>query len=98
MRGRQPVTARGLEDRRLTRQPEVGGGSDGQAPPVGVWREKIKGGGVRHSCAGEASWAASAGEADGLVSLRARKKGKGVGPAGLREERGEEKKGFSFFF
>jgi hypothetical protein len=45
MRGRQPVTARGLEDRRLTRQPEVGGGSDGQAPPVGVWREKIKGGG-----------------------------------------------------
>jgi hypothetical protein len=53
---------------------------------------------VRHSCAGEASWAASAGEADGLVSLRARKKGKGVGPAGLREERGEEKKGFSFFF
>jgi hypothetical protein len=33
----------GLEDGRLTRRPEVGGGPDSRAPPVGVWREKENG-------------------------------------------------------
>jgi hypothetical protein len=35
-RGSRPVTAGGLDGVRLTRRLEVGGGPDGQAPPVGV--------------------------------------------------------------
>jgi hypothetical protein len=48
-----------LEDGRLTSRPEVGGGPDGRALPVGGWREKEKGGGARWA-GGRVSWAASA--------------------------------------
>jgi hypothetical protein len=100
----RPVTASGHEWGAATPRLEVGGGPDGRAPPIGVWREKENGqhgwpGGERRAGPRGPAACASAGEegrqpGGGFAGCRKKEREGWVGWAAGK--RGEGKKVFFF--